>query len=124
MYIDAEKNSSTGRRTWGIGMWMGLVVVLGYLFFASSGEGHSLIAPSTKRRHTQYLTKKESCLVPLLCQGLTNREIAEHLHLSPLTIRNYISKLLLKFEAHNRTELLVKIIKLRRRCHKPMLPEP
>ena len=105
-------------------MWMGWVVVSGYLFFASRGEGHFLIDPSTRRRHTPYLTKKENCLVPLLCQGLTNREIAEHLDLSPLTIRNYISKLLLKFEAHNRTELLVKIIMLRRRCHKRMLPKP
>ncbi|MBA7663238.1 hypothetical protein ES703_71277 [subsurface metagenome] len=68
------------------------------------------------------LTKQEHCIVKLLFEGLTNREIGEHLYLSPLTIRNYISRLLCKYEAHNRTHLLSKVILLRRKNHKSLIP--
>ena len=69
-----------------------------------------------------HLTKKEQCIIKLLFEGFTNREIGAHLYLSPLTIRNYISKLLYKYGAHNRTYLLSKVIKLHRKCHKRLIP--
>lgn len=68
------------------------------------------------------LNKQERRIVKLLFEGFTNREMGERLHLSPLTIRNYVSKLLLKYEAHNRTQLLSKVISLRRKNHKSLTP--
>ncbi len=68
------------------------------------------------------LTDRERAILHLLSSGLTNREIGEILHLSPLTVRNYISRLLLKFEVRNRTALITKVIVLRKHKHQRLLP--
>jgi two-component system response regulator DevR len=39
-----------------------------------------------------------------LAAGLPNRQIAQHLHLSEKTVRNYISTILQKLQANDRTE--------------------
>ncbi|MDO4814497.1 MAG: response regulator transcription factor [Gemella sp.] len=56
------------------------------------------------------LTNQEKTLVGLLDLGLSNKEIAEKIHLSEGTVRNYISNILTKLNAKNRTEA-VKISK-------------
>ena len=68
-----------------------------------------------------HLTASERDVLHLLLGGLTNREIGYGLCLSPFTVRNYISRLLEKFEARNRTNLVVKLIVLRKRQHRNML---
>jgi len=68
------------------------------------------------------ITRRETEIINLLFQGLTNQEIGEQLHLSPLTIRNYLSQLLIKYEARNRTHLIVRYIAIRRRQHKSISP--
>ena len=68
------------------------------------------------------LTDREREILRLLFEGLTNREMGARLHLSPLTIRNYVSQLLQKFEARNRTQLLARFIDFRRRYHRRLLP--
>jgi len=75
-----------------------------------------------QRNHQLKLTKQERRVIDLLFKGSTNREIAKCLDLSHLTIRNYISNLLFKFEARNRTELLAKVIALRQKYHRSLLP--
>ena len=57
----------------------------------------------------------------LLFDGYSNREMGEALHLSPLTVRNYISNLILKYEARNRTDLLARIVVVRRQQHRRIL---
>ena len=54
----------------------------------------------------QPLTDRERDIVRLLFEGYTNREMGEKLGVSWLTVRNHISRLLAKFEAKNRTDLL------------------
>ena len=68
------------------------------------------------------LTDRERDILYLLSSGLTNREIGEILYLSRLTVRNYISRLLLKFEARNRTALVTKVIAFRQHKHQRLLP--
>lgn len=53
------------------------------------------------------LSEKENDLIYWVAQGLSNQEIAEEMHFSEGTIRNYISALLEKLELRNRTELAV-----------------
>lgn len=50
------------------------------------------------------LTEREQAALRLAGEGRSNREIAEHLHLSPGTVRNYLSDAAAKLGAANRIE--------------------
>lgn len=52
------------------------------------------------------LTPLERELFELVGEGLTNAEIAEKLHLSPGTVRNYVSRLLRKLQVDRRAQLV------------------
>ncbi len=51
------------------------------------------------------LTPREESVVRLVVQGMVNREIAEELHLSEHTIKNYLFKVFDKLGVSNRVEL-------------------
>lgn len=53
------------------------------------------------------LTERERAIVELIADGKNNREIAEELHFSEGTVRNYISEILDKLEVRDRTQLAV-----------------
>lgn len=53
------------------------------------------------------LTDKEREILFLVANGKTNKEIASELHISPNTVRNYISKILNKLDIPNRTAAAV-----------------
>ena len=53
------------------------------------------------------ITKKESEIIRLVAEGLSNREIAQHLFLSEGTIRNSISIILDKLQLRDRTQLAI-----------------
>jgi DNA-binding NarL/FixJ family response regulator len=40
----------------------------------------------------------------LVAKGLTNKEIAEELHLSEYTVKNHMSRILKQLDAENRSE--------------------
>ena len=50
------------------------------------------------------LTERESQILTLVGQGLTNREIGERLHLSEKTIKHYITNILQKLQVRSRVE--------------------
>lgn len=50
------------------------------------------------------LSDRERDVLRLLAKGLTNTDIAQHLHLSEGTIRNYISEILAKLNVSDRTQ--------------------
>ena len=50
------------------------------------------------------LTKRERDILALLVRGLTNKQISTELHLSPGTVRIYVSQILTKLGVSNRTE--------------------
>lgn len=53
------------------------------------------------------LSPREREVLVLLAQGHTNRDIAEQLHLSEGTIKNYVTNILAKLQADNRTHAAV-----------------
>ena len=86
--------------------------------------GEALLAPSVTRRlieayiaapeHTastpdglKELTAREREVLGLVAQGHNNREIAEALHLSPLTAKTHVSRILMKLGARDRVQLVV-----------------
>ena len=86
--------------------------------------GDALLAPSVTRRliaefarqpqPTQRpardladTTQREQEVLALIATGLSNAEIAEHLHLSPATVKTHIAHLLGKLNARDRAQLVI-----------------
>ncbi|MEV6772691.1 response regulator transcription factor [Nocardia sp. NPDC051030] len=85
--------------------------------------GDALLSPSvTKRLVAEFathakpaapdatfteLTDREREVMTLVAEGLTNAEIAERLFMSPATARTHVSRILLKLDARDRTQLVV-----------------
>jgi DNA-binding NarL/FixJ family response regulator len=57
------------------------------------------------------LTPREETILQLLTEGLTNAGIAARLHLSEGTVKNYVSEILSKLHANDRTHAVVLAIK-------------
>jgi DNA-binding NarL/FixJ family response regulator len=53
------------------------------------------------------LTKRERENIALVAEGLKNKEIAERLFISPLTVRNHLSAIFAKLEVTDRLKLVV-----------------
>jgi DNA-binding NarL/FixJ family response regulator len=58
--------------------------------------------PSPMLRATHGLTRREQQLLPLIAQGLTNKEIASNLCLSEQTVKNHIHRILRKSGSEDR----------------------
>ncbi len=61
--------------------------------------------PEDKRIHA--LTGRDREILALITDGMTNRQIGEHLHLAEKTIKNYVSSLLAKLNMQRRTQAAV-----------------
>ncbi len=70
------------------------------------GDSGSQVAGATDRL-SAVLTPQEIVLVEQVAEGKNNKEIAETLHFSEGTVRNYISTILEKLELRDRTQLAV-----------------
>ena len=113
---------------------------LGYLLKDVSGEeladairtvnaGGALIEPSVARKMIAEftrlpttgaanpdlidpLTEREEEILKMVAQGMTNREIAQKLYLAEGTVKNYISTILNKIGARDRTQAALKAKKM------------
>ncbi|WP_454619676.1 response regulator transcription factor [Bradyrhizobium cenepequi] len=56
------------------------------------------------------LTARENEILRLIVEGKSNTEIGEQLHLAEGTVKNYVSVILEKCQAKNRTELAIRAI--------------
>ncbi|HEU5033026.1 MAG TPA: response regulator transcription factor [Spirillospora sp.] len=87
-------------------------------------SGESLLAPTVTRRliaefvrrpapagpppaGLDALTDREREVLALIARGLSNAELAEHLHLSPATVKTHIGRLLAKLQARDRAQLVI-----------------
>jgi len=54
------------------------------------------------------LTDRETEVLELIAKGLSNTEIGEQLFVSPATVKTHISRLLMKLDARDRAQLVIK----------------
>jgi DNA-binding NarL/FixJ family response regulator len=57
------------------------------------------------------LTPREEEVLDLLAEGLSNKEIASRLHLTEGTVKNYVSAIIAKLQANDRTHAVVTAIR-------------
>ncbi|MEV4008435.1 response regulator transcription factor [Actinomadura sp. NPDC049753] len=86
--------------------------------------GEALLAPTVTRRLIAEFTRqprtasplpraldgvtdRERQVLALVARGLSNTEIADHLHLSLATVKTYIGRLLTKLRARDRAQLVI-----------------
>jgi DNA-binding NarL/FixJ family response regulator len=60
--------------------------------------------PQTKQQLIEPLSERETEILKLLAQGLTNKEIAARLYLAEGTVKNYVTSILQKIGARDRTQ--------------------
>ncbi len=73
-------------------------------------ESGSCMIDMTEIERRHHLSKRELDVVKCLCQGDTNREIAEKLFISELTVKVHLKKIYEKMNVHNRTSLSSKVL--------------
>lgn len=64
--------------------------------------------PNAASLQSAGISKREQEVLELIAQGLSNREIAEKLFLSPHTVKSHSSSLFMKLNARRRTEAIKK----------------
>lgn len=57
------------------------------------------------------LSKQEKVCVQHLCCGLSFKEIAREMKISPRTVETYLERSKIKLDCHRKTELILKFIK-------------
>ncbi len=73
-----------------------------FRYIASSRTG----LPNVRVKSQLGLSRRQQQLVPLLAQGLTNKEIASQLHLSEQTVKNHVHRMLQKVGADDRLSVV------------------
>jgi Response regulator containing a CheY-like receiver domain and an HTH DNA-binding domain len=63
--------------------------------------------PETTDRRLQLLTPQERRILDHIAQGMTNKQIADALHLAEKTVKNYVTSLLAKLGMERRTQAAV-----------------
>ncbi|MGY6023935.1 response regulator [Streptomyces spinosirectus] len=64
-----------------------------------------------------HLTDQERRILDLVGEGLTNRQIGEHLHLAEKTIKNYVSSLLSKLGMQRRSQAAAYVARMQTQKH-------
>jgi DNA-binding NarL/FixJ family response regulator len=75
-----------------------------HLFRAFSRQWTAI--PSARFRLEFGLTRRQQQIVPLIAQGLTNKEIASNLNLSEQTVKNHIHRMLRRVGASDRLQVI------------------
>jgi len=69
-------------------------------------ESDATALPCTSRKRRLGLSRRELQLIPLIAQGLTNKEIANHFSLSEQTVKNHLYRMKHKIGAEDRLEMV------------------
>jgi DNA-binding CsgD family transcriptional regulator len=84
----------------GLGVWVGTRLV--------RREPQAPFEKNTRVKETLGISERELEVLELLAAGQSNKEIANHLNVSPNTIKTHVSRLFEKLEVRRRTEAILK----------------
>ena len=59
----------------------------------------------SQRGKISHITSREQVIIDGICQGLSNKEIAQRLTLSPYTVKTHLNNIFKKFNVTNRSKL-------------------
>lgn len=79
---------------------------------AIDGVRKKLQAGSSAYAMLQDLTEQETRVLELIGEGMSNRQIAEHMHLAEKTVKNYVSSVLSKLGMERRSQAAAFIARL------------
>lgn len=79
----------------------------------SSADQPTVTSTSEPNLPIEKLTERETEILALITKGLNNRDIAAQLFLSEGTVRNYVSSIMAKLHANDRTQAVIKAAKHR-----------
>ncbi len=91
---------------------------LGFVFQALAG---SPVPRALNSKGISQLSKRERDVVHCLAEGMTNREIAERLSISPYTVKNYMFKIFDRLGVSSRVELLFYVMSESTNANAPLL---
>ena len=69
-----------------------------------------MLRAAGKKAVLEPLTDREMEVLALLVKGLSNKEIAENLYISPRTVKSHVSNILRKLDVKDRTQAVIKAI--------------
>ena len=72
-----------------------------------AGSSHAAVPGSPTLRNSERLTPRQLEVLQLLGQGMSTRDIAATLHLSPTTVRNHVATILATVGAHTRLQAVL-----------------
>ena len=61
--------------------------------------------------HHDVLSKRELEVIKLMAEGLTHKQVAERLYISPGTVRKHLENIYQKLNVKNRIEAIIKLNK-------------
>lgn len=76
-----------------------------------------LRAGSVQDQALASLSDQERRVLELIGEGMTNRQIAENLHLAEKTVKNYVSSLLAKLGMERRTQAAAFVVRMQEQKH-------
>lgn len=71
-------------------------------------KGEKVVVGEQAAADVLSLSPRQLTILELMALGLANKEIAAQLHISPATVREYVSDILLLFSCENRTQAVLK----------------
>jgi len=87
-------------------------------FLAATPDGEPIAALRQSRRRSpagwESLTEAEHDIVALVARGMTNRQIAERLYLSPRTVQTHVSHVMRKLDLGRRSEIAAEVSRRQR----------
>ena len=66
---------------------------------------HAIKEGQYKLKDTIRMTKREREIVGLLCEGLSNKEIGQAIHISTYTVKSHVHNIMEKLALHTRLEI-------------------
>jgi DNA-binding NarL/FixJ family response regulator len=78
---------------------------------SATATGAGEIPKSGTAKHVTALSDTDLAIVRHLSSGLTNKQIAEHVHLSPHTIKDHLEKIRAVLDVGSRTEIVAEALR-------------